>query len=216
MTFAAIDLVGYLAAAFTLAAYSMRTMLPLRVVAIAANMSFITWSFAAGITPTLLLHGILLPFNSYRLWEIVNQTRQARAARQSAVDLAGFLAPFLTARRLPRGAPVFAKGDAADRLYLVKSGTVRLDEIDTDLSEGELFGEIAFFTDAKERTLSATCLTDCEILEVDEAAFMRVYYQNPAFGLAITRLVVQRLIEGAARRPGVYAPAGSAVAQGPA
>jgi len=40
-----IEMVGWAAVAFTFAAYSMKTMLPLRVVAILANISFVYFSY---------------------------------------------------------------------------------------------------------------------------------------------------------------------------
>jgi hypothetical protein len=39
-----VDAIGWIASAFTLAAYGMRTMLPLRIAAIGANITFATFA----------------------------------------------------------------------------------------------------------------------------------------------------------------------------
>src|SRR5688572_26634558 len=57
------DIVGYIAAMLTIATYSMRTMIPLRVVGICSNCLFIAYGYFAPAYPQLLLHAILLPLN---------------------------------------------------------------------------------------------------------------------------------------------------------
>jgi CRP-like cAMP-binding protein len=88
----------------------------------------------------------------------------------------------------------------------VVSGRVRLVEADLVVGPGELLGEIAFFSEAKERTLTAVCDTRCEIVSVDERAFMQLYHQNPAFGMYVVRLVARRLLDGMAKAPAAYLP----------
>jgi hypothetical protein len=64
------DLLGWIAVIFTLAAFSMRTMRPLRVAAIGANLFFIAYAYLEGAVPILALHAVLLPFNVVRLWQL--------------------------------------------------------------------------------------------------------------------------------------------------
>jgi hypothetical protein len=61
---------GWLAAGLTLLTFSMRSMVALRVVALAANLSFIAYGAAAGLTPVLVLHLLLLPCNLVRLAQL--------------------------------------------------------------------------------------------------------------------------------------------------
>lgn len=194
---------GWLAAALTLSAYAMRTMLPLRMVAIGANVFFIVYSSLEGILPTLALHSILLPFNAYRLWEILRTTRQMRSLTADA-KVFEWLSPYLRPVPLARDEYVFRKGDPTDCLYIMRSGKLRLEEIGVTLEGEQIFGEIAFFTNQRTRTVSARCLDDCQIMKVDEAAFMRLYNQHPAFGLYIVRLTASRLLDGLQRSPEVY------------
>ncbi len=62
-----VDIIGFLAAGSTVAAFSCRRMVSLRVAAIAANPLFIAYGAALALVPVLLLHCILLPLNSMRL-----------------------------------------------------------------------------------------------------------------------------------------------------
>jgi hypothetical protein len=48
----------------------MRSMKPLRWVAIASNVAFIAYGYLGGLAPILLLHALLLPVNVYRLAQL--------------------------------------------------------------------------------------------------------------------------------------------------
>jgi hypothetical protein len=63
------DAVGYLASAFVFAAFCMKDMIPLRLVAVCSNVAFLTYGLALGLIPVWLLHAILLPINCWRLWQ---------------------------------------------------------------------------------------------------------------------------------------------------
>jgi len=71
---------GFLAATLVLLTFGMRTMVPMRIAAIASNLAFIAYGVSLELTPVWLLHGILLPLNSYRLLE-ARQPRRRRRAR---------------------------------------------------------------------------------------------------------------------------------------
>lgn len=64
------DAIGYLAASLVLAAFWMRSLRPLRCVAIASNLAFIAYGYIGDLTPVLLLHALLLPVNALRLVEL--------------------------------------------------------------------------------------------------------------------------------------------------
>jgi hypothetical protein len=64
-----VDAVGYFASVLVFAAFCMREMIPLRVVAICSNIAFLTYGLGLGLTPIWLLHAILLPINCWRLWQ---------------------------------------------------------------------------------------------------------------------------------------------------
>src|SRR6056297_656836 len=116
-----IELVGWIAAGLTLAAYSCRTMLPLRFTAVGANVFFASYGALAEIYPTLVLHVVLLPLNAYRLWEILNLTRRARAPGP-APDTFDWIAEVQAPERFEAGTVLFSAGQRADYLYYLVSG----------------------------------------------------------------------------------------------
>ena len=63
------ELSGYVASLLVFAAFYMKSMVPLRLVAIASNLAFIVYALHGGLMPVLLLHGALLPLNVLRLLE---------------------------------------------------------------------------------------------------------------------------------------------------
>ena len=97
-------------------------------------------------------------------------------------------------KRLKAGEVLFRKGDAADHLYFLAEGRIEWVEIGQTMEPGMLFGEIAFFAPDKRRSLTARCVTDCNILRIDEMTFKQLYYQNPAFGFEVVTLVTGRLL----------------------
>jgi hypothetical protein len=62
-----ITLLGFTASFAVLATFLMRTMLPLRIVALGSNVLFIAYGYCAHILPVLCLHLALLPINVGRL-----------------------------------------------------------------------------------------------------------------------------------------------------
>jgi hypothetical protein len=74
------ELVGYLASVLVLAAFCVKEMLPLRVIAIGSNLAFISYGYAMGLPPVLLLHLVLLPVNLVRLAQLLRARRESGQA----------------------------------------------------------------------------------------------------------------------------------------
>lgn len=72
---AATDMMGWLAAGLTLLAFSLRSLFALRVAALAANVCFILYGILAALAPVLALHVLLLPCNTFRLWQLSSLRR---------------------------------------------------------------------------------------------------------------------------------------------
>lgn len=80
-----LDGLGFLAAGLVLVTFCMKRLVPLRIMAIASNLAFILYGYAARIEPVLVLHLILLPFNLARLAQVGPLTvRRAAIWRRSA------------------------------------------------------------------------------------------------------------------------------------
>ncbi|MEP7301880.1 MAG: cyclic nucleotide-binding domain-containing protein [Caldimonas sp.] len=182
------------AAALVIVSSFVKTMIPLRCLAVGGNLGFLVYGALHPSVVMMLLHGALLPVNIYRAAEMVRLTRRVRAAAATG-DLSGvWLKPYMRRQRLKAHDVLFRKGDAADHLYFLVEGRIEFVEIGDVMEPGSLFGEIAFFAPDKRRTLTARCTTDCTVLRIDEATFQQLYFQNPAFGFQIVTLVAGRLI----------------------
>lgn len=171
-----------------------KTMIPLRCLAVGGNLGFLVYGAIHPSLVMMLLHGALLPVNIYRAAEMVRLTRRVRAAAATG-DLSGvWLKPYMRKQRLKAGDVLFRKGDTADHLYFLAEGRIEFVEIGEAMEPGTLFGEIAFFAPDKRRTLTARCTADCTVLRIDEATFQQLYFQNPAFGFQVVTLVAGRLM----------------------
>lgn len=176
-----------------------KTMIPLRWLAVGSNVGFIVYAALMPSLPMLVLHVVLLPVNTWRAVQMVLLTRRVRAAAQQRQGLGLWLRPYMRRHKYDAGAVLFRKGDLADRLYMLTSGRIELVEIDVTLEPGRVFGEIAFFSPDGRRTVTARCLEPCELLGIDESTVRQLYFQNPNFGFELIGLVAARLSEDVRR-----------------
>ncbi len=170
-----------------------KTMIPLRWLAVASNVGFIVYGFTHPMPLMVALHAVLLPVNLWRVWQMIQLTRRVAASTADAQQLEVWLRPYMRSRRYKAGQTLFSSGDPADRLYFLVTGTVELPEVGRTLKAGQMFGEIAFFAPGNKRSSSAYCTSDCTLLSIDEDTFKQLVYQNPDFGLEVVRLIAGRL-----------------------
>jgi multidrug resistance efflux pump len=90
-------------------------------------------------------------------------------------------------------------------MFHLLSGAVRLEELGKTLGPGAMLGEISMFAPRRERTATAVCDTDAELLSITADKVMQLYYQNPRFGFHVIRLITGRLIENLRRGEPVWA-----------
>jgi CRP/FNR family cyclic AMP-dependent transcriptional regulator len=191
----AVEMLGYAAVIVNIGVYLMRTMIPLRVFAVASNGLFIGWAFFAGIYPTLLLNCILLPLNGYRLAEMLILVRKTRiAATQHDFDMS-FIRPFTRTQKIEAGEKLFAKGDTADAMYVIESGRFLLPESGIELSPGAFVGELGLLAPGGLRTQSLVCTDAGTVQRLGYDQFRQLFFQNPKFGYYFLQLTTGRLFE---------------------
>ena len=181
-----------------LCTFYMRTMVPLRCLAIASNMAFLAYGLPLGLWPVAVLHALLLPLNILRLFQIRRTLANIRLARTSEVE-AGPLMSSLALERHAQGTVLFRKGDWGDRAYFIAKGDVDFPEIGARAGVGQLFGEFAIFSPEHTRTASAVCATDAVLYRVDEQAIVSAFHQHPPFAFALMRLIMRRTVDNIAR-----------------
>jgi len=173
--------------------FFMKTIIPLRVVGAGSNVGFIVYGILAQSWPVLLLHAALLPINCLRATQMVRLTRRVEKASATGDPSGVWLRPYMRSKRLKAGEVLFRKGDDASELYYLAEGRIELTEIGENLAPGRIFGEIAFFTAERRRTLTARCIEASTVLTIDESTLKQLYYQNPEFGFHLVNLVARRL-----------------------
>lgn len=191
-----VSIVGYLAAVLVASSFYMKTMIPLRVFAIASNICFITYGYFSTpiLYPVLALHLFLLPLNIIRLRQIQKLVTGVRSYAKGDYSLE-WLVPYMTKEFYSASSVLFKKDDPANKLFLIQTGEVHLPELNRNVRAGEIVGEIGVLSPYKKRTTDAICLEETHLLSITEEQVMTLYYQNPSFGLFLLQMVIKRSID---------------------
>lgn len=188
-----VELIGYLASLLVFSTFYMKTMTPLRSVAIASNVAFITYGYLAGLYPVFLLHVVLLPLNIWRLYQMRKLLTRVRQAFREAYSIESMLS-FMSKKELKKGDMLFRKGETADNLYYLVSGSIHFPEIEATTGPGGIIGEIGVFSPWKTRTASAVAESDSMLMVLSDQKVLELYYQNPEFGIYLVRMIIQHLV----------------------
>jgi CRP/FNR family cyclic AMP-dependent transcriptional regulator len=191
----AVELLGYAAVAVNIGVYLMRTMIPLRIFAVATNCLFIAWAFLDDVYPTLVLNLILLPLNGYRLAEMLLLVRRTRtAATKHDFDI-NVVRSFARTQNVANGDKLFAMGDIADAMYVIESGRFVLPESGIALAPGAFVGELGLLSPGGLRTQSLVCTESGSVQRLSYDQFRQLFFQNPKFGYYFLQLTTERLFE---------------------
>jgi hypothetical protein len=139
-----VQLIGYTASLLVFSTFYMKTMIPLRCVAIASNVAFLTYGYFAGLYPVFLLHMVLLPLNVFRLHQMRKLIERVRRSLKRDFSIE-WMIPFVTRENFKVGELLFRKGDPADKLYYLEKGAVRLPEMDRTVGAGRSWAKSGGF-----------------------------------------------------------------------
>jgi hypothetical protein len=106
------ELVGVAAACATLYAAHAKTIIPLRMAALAGNFLAMVYSLSHGTYPTFLLNAALLPLNAVRLHAMRKLIRDVDAAIKGDMNV-DWLLPYTRPRRFKAGDIMMARGEYA-------------------------------------------------------------------------------------------------------
>jgi CRP/FNR family transcriptional regulator, cyclic AMP receptor protein len=201
-------LFGFIGAALMVTSYLMKNMLPLRHVALAANVFLVAYAAMVGAYPTLVLYLAIFPINIKKVKEIRKLVRAVETAKADT-PLAEWLLPHMKRHESKAGEQLWKKGDKAQEMVYVQAGELMLEEIGQTRGPGNLLGEIGLFSPDNRRTLSVRCETDCTLYTLSADGVAQLYYVNPKLGFHVMRLVVERLLQDVerARAAAAKAPA---------
>jgi CRP/FNR family cyclic AMP-dependent transcriptional regulator len=97
---------------------------------------------------------------------------------------------------LKPGETLFREGDSAGAMYVVKQGTLRIvsgSAVLETVREGGLVGEMAIIEADMPRSATAIAGNYCELVEIDVPRFLSLVADNPAFSIAVLRVISRRL-----------------------
>ena len=186
------EAIGWLGAVLAVTGSAMRTIIPLRCIGIGANICSLIFSSFTGNYPSLVVNVILLPLNGMRLYQMLGLIKRVKQASRSDLSM-DWLKPFMTRHKTRTGELLFAKGDVADCMFFTISGRYRLKEIDIELLQGQVVGEMGFMSPSNTRTQTLECLEAGEVLSISYDEVRQLYFQNPEFGFYFLRLASERL-----------------------
>jgi hypothetical protein len=193
------SLLAVFGVAFAFASVMMKSMIPLRALALVGNAFFVAYGFVEAILPPLVLNLLLLPVNARRLWEISKLSKEIERATRDT-PLSQWLLPHMRPRSFKAGDVLLKRGETADELIYVASGQLKVEEIGGAVGPGELVGEIGLVSRDKMRTQTLIAETAGEAYYMTEEMFFQLYYKNPKLGFYVMRLVVQRLFSDLERQ----------------
>ena len=205
LTFVTIaNILGLVGGIFYVASVSMKTIIPLRVAAIASTAFFLGYGVFTPALPTIFLYGMLLPLNTYRLYQVRELIKKVRTAASGNLSM-DWLEPFTRRRGFRKGEVLFHKGDAADEMFLIVKGKYLVQELGIELLPGQIIGEMGLLTPNHSRTQSVVCAEKGHVLAVTYDKVRELYFENPEFGFHFLRLTSQRLLQNVARLEGQLA-----------
>jgi CRP/FNR family transcriptional regulator, cyclic AMP receptor protein len=186
------EFVGVAAAGASLYAAQSKTIIPLRVAAIVANVLAMAYSLLHGTYPTFMLNAVLLPLNGWRLRAMLGLIRDIDVATKGDMNV-DWLLPYTRPKHFKAGDIVMERGEYAAAAFYIVAGEVEIVEINETFGQGTLLGEIGLFTPDGRRTMTVRCKTDVQTARIDYDQFKELYFQNPQFGFRLLHLIVARL-----------------------
>ena len=182
------------ASIFVVATTTMKTMIPLRVFGILANIVLFVTAIPTHNYLVMLVQSVMLFVNSYRLHQMLQLVRDVKKSVNSYLSLE-LLKPFMTVRQCAAGEILFYKVEIAEDMLYIVSGKFKLVESGIVLPVGAIVGELGMLSPSNMRTQTLECVEAGLVLSVSYRKVEELYVQNPAFGFYFLRLSSARLFQ---------------------
>ena len=110
-------------------------------------------------------------------------------------------------RKYPKDTVVFFENEEGDSLFMIMDGRIKVTILGDDgreiiltmLGEGDLFGEIAFFTEEGQRSASVRAMSDGQVLVLRRNFLKELTRDNPEAGFQILnnmgRVMAHRIMD---------------------
>lgn len=189
-----VEIIGYIAAFLVFFTFYIRTMVPLRIVALCSNCAFIAYGYLDALYPILLLHIILLPLNVMRLYQMVQLSWQVRQAAHGDLNM-DWIKPFSVIQRTRAGEILFRRGEPATNMFVIVAGRFQLEESGIEIGPGNVVGELSLLSPKHRRTGTLESLEPGEVLRMSLGQLEQLYFQNQKFGFQFLKLITSRMSE---------------------
>jgi CRP-like cAMP-binding protein len=123
------------------------------------------------------------------------------------------IADKLEARNYQRNEVILWQGEISERLFLIKSGIVGISRLSPKnhepetlayLREGEILGELSLMSDQnRASTTTATAMSEVALLVMSQKDFYHLIQNHHSAAIELSRMLVQRIVDGNTRRTGV-------------
>lgn len=98
------------------------------------------------------------------------------------------------------GQAIFVEGEPGSEMFVVLSGRVEISKQGTGLANviatleaGEMFGEMALVAGGKRSASALAKGENTQVVRIDQARFVYLVSQQPAFALSVMRMMAHRL-----------------------
>lgn len=103
-------------------------------------------------------------------------------------------------RSCSRDEVIFAEGSEGSEMFLIISGSVSIVKVGSNgsqilatLGEGEIFGEMALLDSGLRAAGAIAAADNTQLMAIDQARFVYLVSQQPAFALSVMRVMAQRI-----------------------
>ena len=153
---------GLIGGIFYVMSVTLRTMIPLRIAAIASNILFMGYGLLAKALPTFFMYAVLLPINCFRLYQdlAIGEAREGCFAGRFEHGLAQAVHD---PRNFKAGDTLFHKGDTADAMYYTGTVNSWSRKLTSNCRPAGLLASSAFSA-GKRRTATVEFIEDGQVL----------------------------------------------------
>jgi hypothetical protein len=187
------NLLGWIAASLVLTSFYLKTIVPLRIVALASNLAFMAYGLMVDATPVYVLHSLLLPLNIFRLTQLW-RAKSHIAPVSSDSTFNRILMPNMQTRRVAAGRVLFAAGEQSEAIYSVMDGELHSISSGTRYQAGDLIGVVDAFSADGRHLDTVVCGTDAILGWASTGAVIEALHREPAFGDFLLRAVARRAV----------------------
>ena len=124
---------------------------------------------------------------------MIRLTRRVEVAAKADLSFEP-LRPFMTLERYSSGHLLFRKGDFADRMFLISTGNLFVEELNLGLGPGDVVGEIGVVSLEQVRVATVRCSSDVELMSIAKQHMAEICFQNPEISFYLLSLITNRLL----------------------